>query len=601
MSISQKQPSPARTAAANRRGVEKEYWLLLLLIALIYTTRMASPPVRGEESRRATVTIYFLESGNYIVPQQQGSALYMSARPPLQNWLMLPFYTILGGMGAVAIRLPSILAVFATSSLLYFYGRCWMSHAGAWTAALAFATMLQVMELGRTAETDLVLTAFVTAGLLGWHYFYETRKRPARAWLLGYAAVALATLTKGLQAPVYFFAATFLYLCWTGRGRAFFDKRHGFGLCLYALMVAAWLVPYYCMTGREGVRHVFTGDIGIDKTETMAGIATHIASFPFILLACMLPWSVLFLLYFRKSVRAQCGRLSQPLGFAAIAFCGALPTVWLMPGSKTRFLLNMFPCAALCVGMAVECALAAAEKERAENGSMAVRHDLLRFTRLIAGLAFLGALLIFGIGLWAAVKKVELPLAMSLPRAVLFAIVSTVLGWLILRNRGQANRQTYAASLFCVAAFFGWFYNFPMVDEMNRLSQRTDLAFAELYEKQLIPNHRTLVSLDECPHLINYLHFLQHHATIPKVTLAQMQEMQRTNDVYFVSDSEKFPLPHTVIARWPMLRYHRTSGWAKMAVIGKIPCQTNQCEVPDKMPVLPPAKSLRHPTGDDSG
>ena len=80
-----------------------------------------------------------------------------------------------------------------------------MSRFCAFTAALAFATMLQVMELGRTAETDLVLTVFLTAGLFGWHYFYEIRKMPTAAWTLGYAAVALATLTKGPQAACLLF------------------------------------------------------------------------------------------------------------------------------------------------------------------------------------------------------------------------------------------------------------------------------------------------------------------------------------------------------------------------------------------------------------
>ncbi len=567
--------SPAQAGSANRRGVETEYLLLLLLITLIYTTRIASPPVRGEESRRATATIYFLESGNYIVPQQQGNALYMSARPPVQNWLMLPFYAVFRSMDAVTIRLPSILAVFLTSSLIYFYGRCWMSRIGAFTAALAFATMLQVMELGRTAETDLVFTFFLTAGLFGWHYFYEIRKMPALAWMLGYAAAALATLTKGPQAPVYFFGTTFFYLCWTRRFWAFFDKRHGFGLGIYALIVAAWLVPYYAMTGREGVVHVFTGDVGIDANQTAARIAKHIVSFPFILFGCLLPWSALLILYFRKSVRENCRRLSPPLAFTAIAFSFAFLTVWLIPGSRTRFLLNVFPCAAICIGIALDCAYAVMEqerKEREESNPVAVRNDLLRFTNFIARLAFLAALLMIGMGLYASLRKADIRMAMSLPRAIFFGIVSIVLGFVIMRNRHRVSRKAYATSLFCAASFFGLLYNLPIVDDMNRWSSRTDMAFQELYQKQLIPDHRTLVSLDECPHLINYLHYLQVHVTIPKVTLAGIQEMRKTNDVYFVSDSETFPLQYTLIAKLPLNRYRYNQG-DKMAVVGKIPSE----------------------------
>jgi 4-amino-4-deoxy-L-arabinose transferase-like glycosyltransferase len=565
------QASAADAGSARRRGAGVEYLLLMLLAALIYTTRIASPPVRGEESRRATVTMHFLESGNYLVPQQQGNALFMSARPPLQNWLMLPFYFVTRSMDAVTIRLPSILAVFATSSLLYFYGLFWMSRACAFIAAAAFPTMLQVMELGRTAETDLVLTVFVTAGLFGWHYYYEIRKMPARAWTLGYAMIALATLTKGAQGPVYFFATTFLYLCWTRRVGAFFDLRHGLGLCVYALMVAAWLAPYYFMTGRAGAVHVFTGDIGIDDNETAARVLRYLVSFPFLLFGCMLPWSVLLLLYFRRSVRGIAAK-SRPLAFAAMAFCVAFLTVWLMPGSKTRFLLNMYPCVAICVGVALDCAYAVVEKEEngeAEPGRAGVRGDLRLFTTLMACLAFLAAALMIGISVYASLAKVEIRLAMSPPRAVFFGVVSIVLGFVIVRNRHKAHPKAHAASLFCVAAFFGLLYNLPIVDAMDRWSERTDIAFQELYEKHLLPDHRPLVSLDETPHLINYLHFLQLHVTIPKVTLAEIQEMRKTNDVYFVSDTEKFPLQYTLIAKLPLRRY-RYNSLDKTVVFGKI-------------------------------
>ena len=564
---------PAPAVLAHRRGVEVEYLLLLLLIGLIYTTRIASPPVRGEESRRATATIYFLETGNYIVPQQQGDVVYMSARPPVQNWLMLPFYALFRNMGAVTIRLPSVLGVFITSSLIYFYGRSWMSRLGAFAAALAFATMLQVMELGRTAETDLVFSVFMTAGLFGWHYFYEIRKRPALAWMLGYAAIALATLTKGPQAPVYLFATTFLYLCWTRRFWAFFDKRHALGLCIYALIVGAWLVPYYLMTGKAGVVHIFTGDVAVGPGETVARVAKHLVSFPFVLFGCLLPWSALLILFFRRSVRQNCRRLAQPLAFTAIAFCFAFLTVWLMPGARPRFLVNMFPCAAICIGLALNCAYAVAEQEKKEgeeSDPVTVRKDLLRFTNFIACLAFLAALLVIGLSVYAAARKVEMRLAMSLSRAILFGTGSIVLAMVISRNRRKVTATSYAASLFGVAAFFGLLYNLPIVDDMNRWSQRTDLAFQKLYEKELIPDHRSLVSLDECPHLINYLHFLQLHVTIPKVTLAEIQEMRKTNDVYFVSDSEKFPIEYTLIAKLPLRRY-RYSKEDKTVIFGKIP------------------------------
>jgi 4-amino-4-deoxy-L-arabinose transferase-like glycosyltransferase len=544
--------------------------LILLLVGLIYGTRISSPPVRGEESRRATVTINFLETGNYIVPQQQGNIFYMSARPPAQNWLMLPFYALRGSMDAVTIRLPSIFAVAFTALLLYWFGRVWMSRGGAMVAALAYPTMLQVMELGRTAETDSVLTFFMTAGLLAWCYFYEERKKPAFAWAVGYAAIGLGTLTKGPQSPVYFFSATFVYLCWTRRWRKFFDWRHALGLCVYGAVVGAWLLPYFLMTSKAAVVHTFTGDVGVDKTETAKSIIVHFVTFPFALFGCMLPWSLLLLLFLRRSVRESARPLIVPLRFAAIAFCCALPTVWLAPGSKTRFLLNMFPCAALASGIAAECAFKSIDTHRADNPSQRPAKDLRCFTRVIACLAFAAALLILGLSAYAAVKDQDVRFATTLPHAILFAVLAIALGVALVAPR-SLNGRPFLGSLYGVALFFGLVYNLPIVDYMDRWSEPNDQALQELWTRGVIPADRNLISIDECPHLINYFHYLQRHTTIAKVTVAQLKEMRQTNDVYYVSTSESFPLPHTVLARLPLRRYRSQRVYGEAAIIGKIP------------------------------
>jgi 4-amino-4-deoxy-L-arabinose transferase-like glycosyltransferase len=575
---------------------EIELLLLIILIALIYTTRVGSPPVRGEESRRATATIYLLQSGNWFVPQQQGDTQYMSARPPLQNWLMLPFYALAGTMNAVVIRLPSILAVFGTAILLYLYGRAWMSRLGAFTAALAFATMPQVMELGRTAETDLVFTAFLTAGLLGWHYFHERRHAPALAWTLGYAAIAAATLTKGLQAPVYFVAATCAYLLWSRRFAAIFSLRHALGLAVYAVLMGVWVVPYFLMTDRATLWHVFSGDVAMYGNPTGIGaIAGHLASFPALLIAGLLPWVLLLILFFRKSVRDQCPPLARPLAFAVIAFGVAFPTVWLMIGSKTRFLLNMYPCAALCIGIAVDRAFAFLDRPRHEPapaGGMTahkdeppstkllarliggVREDLLRFTNILALIIAGTGLTLLSLALYAALRQREVLLAMTLPRAAFFAAACLLLAALAWRKRGDPTRRGYALSLFCLAAFLGLVYNLPVVDDLNRKSQRVDLAFDELYDHQLLPEGQTLVSLGDCPHLINYLHFQRTHATIPRVTPDEIAALRRTGDVYFVAGSTDLPPAYTPIATLSLERYRSpTTGTA--AIIGKLPAVKN--------------------------
>ena len=88
-----------------RMSREPQLWLLVLLCAGAYLPRLDYLTIRGEETRRARVAYEMLESGDWIVPRQQGE-VYLS-RPPLGNWLIALVGIIRGQIDLVAVRLPS--------------------------------------------------------------------------------------------------------------------------------------------------------------------------------------------------------------------------------------------------------------------------------------------------------------------------------------------------------------------------------------------------------------------------------------------------------------------------------------------------------------
>ena len=49
----------------------------------------------------------------------------------------------------VAVRLPSVTAMLATTLLIYAYARSWMSRLGSFSSAAMFATFGQVLGIGR--------------------------------------------------------------------------------------------------------------------------------------------------------------------------------------------------------------------------------------------------------------------------------------------------------------------------------------------------------------------------------------------------------------------------------------------------------------------
>src|SRR5438132_13793883 len=177
-------PLPSLQRAHSKWWLELELALLIVFVAGAYFTRMTDLSIRGEESRRGLIAREMLQTGDWIVPRCQGVPLF--SRPPLQNWLIALVALARGEVDAVALRLPSDCAMLLMVIVIYGYARTFMSRLGALTAGAAYASMGQVLELGRMGETDALFTAFVSGSLLIWHWCY-VRGAPARlTWCLGY-------------------------------------------------------------------------------------------------------------------------------------------------------------------------------------------------------------------------------------------------------------------------------------------------------------------------------------------------------------------------------------------------------------------------------
>src|SRR5258707_4294294 len=114
-------PSSDLPRSRVRWWCEAELALLLLFVVGAYFTRMTDLTIRGEESRRGLIAREMLTTGDWIVPRCQGEPLF--SRPPLQNWLIAALALVRGDVDAVALRLPSDVAMLLTVLLIYGYAR----------------------------------------------------------------------------------------------------------------------------------------------------------------------------------------------------------------------------------------------------------------------------------------------------------------------------------------------------------------------------------------------------------------------------------------------------------------------------------------------
>ena len=126
--------------------------LLIATVSTIYGVRLSRLPIVGEESRWGTAAREMLASGDWIVTRQQGHVF--SERPPMTVWAIAAVGWLCGEVDPIAVRLPSVIAVVLTTLLIYGYARMCLSQFAAWTGALVYASMAQVVQIGRMGESE---------------------------------------------------------------------------------------------------------------------------------------------------------------------------------------------------------------------------------------------------------------------------------------------------------------------------------------------------------------------------------------------------------------------------------------------------------------
>jgi 4-amino-4-deoxy-L-arabinose transferase-like glycosyltransferase len=471
---------------------EREVGVVLLLVLMIYFSRLTTLPIRGEETRRAMVAREILWTNDWIVPRQQGEPFL--SRPPLGSYPIALLAMVFGDTTPLATRLPTALATLFTTLLIYGYARQFLSRTGALASALFYASMGQVLQLGQIAETEATFTFLVAGSLLLWHWGYAKNWSKYATWSLAYVFVALGALAKGPQAPVYFAGTVGLFLLYQRQWKAIFHPAHFFGIGVFALAVGAWQVPFAVQLGWPAVKDIWASDVGLRFVdETWFSMLKHLATFPAEVWICLLPCSVLLLAYARPSFWKSIAPQQAWLSFVVIAILVTFPTCWFVPGAKTRYYMPLYPCFAPLAGLVVE--------ELLRDGSRVWLLGLWKhYQRLLIIIAVAGSVAVLGFALWPTLPSPAL--RQSLPFAALFIAVSGVAAWCLWQAHGARDRRAVSQTVIASAAIAGLLYTGLVMNVSLRDSEDVAAQVAEL--KARLPHDKPLVSFDLLETMFTY-------------------------------------------------------------------------------------------------
>ena len=149
-----------------------------------------------DEGRNAEVAREVLATGDWVTPHLD--VVRCLDKPILFFWAAAISMKVFG-VNEFAARFPSALAALIGVIAVYVLGRRMFGERAGLLSGLVLATSPLYAALGRTVIFDMLLSVFITLTMLFWYggYTEEDPRRKRLFYLLSWAAMALAVLTKG--------------------------------------------------------------------------------------------------------------------------------------------------------------------------------------------------------------------------------------------------------------------------------------------------------------------------------------------------------------------------------------------------------------------
>jgi 4-amino-4-deoxy-L-arabinose transferase-like glycosyltransferase len=212
-------------------------WALLtaIFLAVLFTSLFSPPLLDDVDASHAQVAQHMDESGDWVTMKIDG--IRYLEKPPLPYWLDAAIFPIFG-QNAFATHLPNALAMLGCAWLAWLWAdRAWGRRA-AFYSALGVLTSIGPFLFTRFAIPEALLSFLLLFALYCFLTGLESH-RPVRFYGM-WAALALATLTKGLIAPVFFAAAAIPLLLLSGHWRRWRELRPFSGFLLFLAIAAPW-------------------------------------------------------------------------------------------------------------------------------------------------------------------------------------------------------------------------------------------------------------------------------------------------------------------------------------------------------------------------
>lgn len=208
----------------------------MAIFAAVQFGSLFTPPLLDDvDAAHAQNAQHIIDSGDWITTKTNG--IRYIEKPPLPFWLVSVSFRVFG-QNSFATHLPNALAMLGLAWLGWVWARkAWGARAGLY-AGMAMLTSMGAFLFTRFIIPESIMSLLLLVALYSLLTALEF-KRPVRIYWM-WAAIALAMMTKGLIAPVFFFGGAIPYLLISGQWREWRWLKPISGFAVFLAIAAPW-------------------------------------------------------------------------------------------------------------------------------------------------------------------------------------------------------------------------------------------------------------------------------------------------------------------------------------------------------------------------
>ena len=333
-----------------RRGV---VWLFIALFALIWFANLDYRKlIRTDEGRYAEIAREMAVSGDWITPRSNDFKYFY--KPPLQYWATAAAFKVFGENEWTA-RLWTALCGFAGVLITGLWSaRVWGAHIG-FLSALILAGSIMWTAMGHFAALDMSLAFFLAAAVAAFAAGQRdeaTAGERRRLMLFGWAAAALAVLSKGLIGIVLPGASLVVYALWARDFRVFARLEWLRGLALFLVIAAPWFVAV-SLANPEFAHYFFIHEHFERFLTKVHGRYGPPWYFIPVLIAGLLPWT-LFLGHVVRAGLVRTTKIFQPERFLLVWVVTVFLFFSASSSKLVSYILPIFPALAVLTALGLQ-------------------------------------------------------------------------------------------------------------------------------------------------------------------------------------------------------------------------------------------------------